>query len=235
MIQNAYVFTQILITSVKITRYSHFQDGSSLSDTSPSNTYTLALIFSLYVLPPSLCSFLCVLREVNFSCTRAHPYGTPTILSSFSFDDFDAGAPNNGKCTSLVCIPHWLVLMANYLGTGSCSGSGGADGWLEPLLFILSPSLHSPSLCRLCQHRWPAVAGMAGFRNCVNAAASNDLTNWISPSSQQIAFSRGAVGFVAINNADEEWTADLNTGLPGGSYCNVIEGPQSGGACAGAS
>lgn len=76
---------------------------------------------------------------------------------------------------------------------------------------------------------------MAGFRNSVNAAVSNDLANWVSPSSQQIAFSRGAAGFVAINNADEEWTADFNTGLPGGTYCNVIEGPPSGGACAGAS
>lgn len=27
----------------------------------------------------------------------AHPYGTPTILSSYTFDDEDAGGPNGGQ------------------------------------------------------------------------------------------------------------------------------------------
>jgi hypothetical protein len=41
---------------------------------------------------------------------------------------------------------------------------------------------------RFCQHRWPAIAGMVGFRNNVGNAA---LVGWVSPSSQQIAFARG--------------------------------------------
>ena len=102
------------------------QNGGSLNSNSPSNTYTTAMIFSL-----------------------AHPFGTPTILSSYSFTDTDAGAPNSGA--------------------GTCSGSTGTNGWL-------------------CQHRWPGVAGMVGFRNNVGSAA---LTNWVSPQSQQIAFGRG--------------------------------------------
>ena len=32
---------------------------------------------------------------------RAHPYGTPTILSSYSFSDTDAGSPNSGKIISI--------------------------------------------------------------------------------------------------------------------------------------
>ena len=53
-----------------------FQNGGSLRYDSPSNTYITATIFSL-----------------------AHPYGTPTIISSYSISDNDAGPPNNGKTT----------------------------------------------------------------------------------------------------------------------------------------
>ncbi|KIY48486.1 glycoside hydrolase family 13 protein [Fistulina hepatica ATCC 64428] len=40
----------------------------------------------------------------------AHPYGTPTVLSSYSFTDINAGPPNNGN--------------------GTCSGNGGSGDWL---------------------------------------------------------------------------------------------------------
>ena len=46
-------------------------------------------------------------------------------------------------------------------------------------------------------------------------------------------FLTGSLGFVAINNMDTAWTATFATGLPAGSYCNVIEGPSSGGICSG--
>ncbi|KZV64539.1 carbohydrate-binding module family 20 protein [Peniophora sp. CONT] len=137
--------------------------GESLNANSPSNTYTLAMVFSL-----------------------AHPYGTPTILSSYQgFTNTDAGSPNGG--------------------VGTCSGNTGTNGWY-------------------CQHRWLPVSGMVGFRNNVGSAA---LNNWVSPQSQQIAFGRGALGFVAINNADSAWTATFSTSLPVGSYCDVIHGIQS--------
>ena|SRR6266702_2713096 len=37
----------------------------------------------------------------------------------------------------------------------------------------------------------------------------------------------GSDGFIAINNADSEWSTTFMTGLPGGSYCNVIDGSSS--------
>ncbi|KAF9258167.1 glycosyl hydrolase domain-containing protein [Marasmius fiardii PR-910] len=40
----------------------------------------------------------------------AHPYGKPTILSSYSFSNKDDDAPNGGK--------------------GTCSAIGGKNGWL---------------------------------------------------------------------------------------------------------
>ncbi|KAJ6502915.1 glycoside hydrolase [Mycena vitilis] len=144
------------------------RNGGSLNINSPSNTYITSTIFSL-----------------------AHPYGTPTILSSYSFSDPNAGSPNGGA--------------------GSCSATGGANGWI-------------------CQHRFIAFSGMVGFRNKVGSAA---ITNWVSPQSQQIAFGRGSAGFVAINNADSVWSATFTTSLPNGGYCDVISGKSSGGACTG--
>ncbi|KAI0635064.1 glycoside hydrolase [Trametes polyzona] len=157
--------------NVFVTNHDTERNGASLNNNSPSNTYVTAMIFSL-----------------------AHPYGTPTILSSYDgFTNSDAGAPNGGA--------------------GTCSGSGGANGWL-------------------CQHRWTAIAGMVGFRNKVGSAA---LNNWQSPQSQQIAFGRGSLGFVAINNADSAWSTTFTTSLPDGSYCDVVSGKSSGSSCTGSS
>ncbi|KAF9039953.1 glycoside hydrolase family 13 protein [Panaeolus papilionaceus] len=147
------------------------RNGGSLRWDSPSNTYVTATVFSL-----------------------AHPYGTSTILSSYSFTDIDAGAPNNGQA--------------------SCSGNGGSNGWL-------------------CQHRMLGISGMVGFRNTVGAA---EMNNWVSPQSQQIAFGRGSAGFVAINNADADWTTTFSTSLPDGDYCDVVNGTAIGnGHCSGPS
>ncbi|KAJ6607181.1 glycoside hydrolase [Mycena sp. CBHHK59/15] len=144
------------------------RNGNSLNINSPSNTYITATIFSL-----------------------AHPYGTPTILSSYSYSTTDDGAPNGGA--------------------GTCTVKGGAGGWF-------------------CQHRFVAISGMVGFRNHVGTAA---MTNWVAPQAQQIAFGRGALGFVAINNADTAWTGTFATSLPNGAYCDVISGTSSAGACTG--
>ncbi|PFH45132.1 carbohydrate-binding module family 20 protein [Amanita thiersii Skay4041] len=146
------------------------RNGGSLNINSASNAYILATLFSL-----------------------AHPYGTPTILSSYHFSTTDDGAPNGGS--------------------GTCSTTGGSGNWL-------------------CQHRFIAITGMVGFRNTVGTAS---MTNWVSPQSQQIAFGRGSAGFIVINNAGSSWTSTFTTSLPDGSYCDVITGKSSGGACTGKS
>ncbi|KAF4562493.1 hypothetical protein EYR36_004153 [Pleurotus pulmonarius] len=158
--------------NVFVTNHDTERNGASLNANSPSNTYVTATIFSL-----------------------AHPYGTPTILSSFTgFTNTDAGAPNGG--------------------TGTCSGTGGANGWL-------------------CQHRWVAFAGMVGFRNTVGSAG---ITNWVSPrASRSRSAEVGSAGFVAINNADSSWTATFATSIPAGAYCDVISGSANSGTCSGSS
>lgn len=43
----------------------------------------------------------------------------------------------------------------------------------------------------------------------------------------------GKSGFVAINNSDSPWNATLNTGLPKGSYCDVVSGGAKASKCTG--
>jgi alpha-amylase len=71
----------------------------------------------------------------------------------------------------------------------------------------------------ICEHRHQAIAHMVGF---YNRSANAPLTHWWSNGSNQIAFSRGDVGFVVINREAEPLTQTFQTGLPSGIYCNVI-------------
>lgn len=69
-----------------------------------------------------------------------------------------------------------------------------------------------------CQHAWPQIAGMVGFRNAVSGTA---VTNWWSNGNNAIAFGRGSKGFVAINHESGALTQTYTTSLPAGSYCDV--------------
>ena len=40
-------------------------------------------------------------------------------------------------------------------------------------------------------------------------------------------------GWITINNGPEAQTRTFSTGLPAGTYCNLIKGVPSGGSCAG--
>ena len=71
----------------------------------------------------------------------------------------------------------------------------------------------------VCEHRWAAIANMVGFRNAVNSERTTN--NWWSNDNNQIAFSRGDKGFVAINREDKPLTRKFITGMAVGSYCNV--------------
>ncbi|KDQ58178.1 glycoside hydrolase family 13 protein [Jaapia argillacea MUCL 33604] len=142
------------------------RNGGGLNYKAASNMYILATIFSL-----------------------AYPYGRPSVLSGYDFQNIDVGSPNNGA--------------------GTCSNNGGAAGWL-------------------CQHRWTAFAGMVGWRN---KAGKAPVTNWFASGSQQIAFGRGSVAFIVINNADAHWSGKFNTSLPAGTYCDVIHGTITPGRC----
>jgi alpha-amylase len=69
-----------------------------------------------------------------------------------------------------------------------------------------------------CQHKWPQIANMVGFRNTVAGTA---VANWWDNGNNAIAFSRGAKGFVAINKEPSALTRTFQTSLPAGNYCDV--------------
>ncbi|GAB0097241.1 Alpha-amylase [Sergentomyia squamirostris] len=98
---------------------------------------------------------------------------------------------------------------------------------------ILSPSINADGTCGngwVCQHRWRQIFNMVRFRNEAQGAA---LTNWWSNGNQQIAFARSGSGFIAFNNEGSNMNVNLQTSLPGGTYCDVISGNVSGGSCSG--
>lgn len=88
---------------------------------------------------------------------------------------------------------------------------------------ILSPSIHTNGSCIggwICEHRWSSIKNMIGFRNIVKGT---NITNWWDNAKGQIAFSRGNKGFIAINTDWFDLKQTLQTGLPVGRYCNVID------------
>lgn len=94
---------------------------------------------------------------------------------------------------------------------GTCNSNSGANGWQ-------------------CQHRWTSIAGMVAFYNKVGTAA---LANWTQGNNNQIAYGRGNVGYVIINNGDAAWAKTFTTGLADGKYCDVYSGKKSGTTCTG--
>jgi alpha-amylase len=88
-------------------------------------------------------------------------------------------------------------------------------------------------------HRWTDIANMVGFNTATHGTSMN---TWTVGTNNQIAFSRApssditngivtagtALGFVALNNDTTAWKTTFATGLPAGTYCNVINGTLSG-------
>ncbi|MFD5464159.1 carbohydrate-binding module family 20 domain-containing protein [Kitasatospora sp. NPDC127059] len=83
-----------------------------------------------------------------------------------------------------------------------------------------------------CTDRNQGIANMVGWHN---AAAGQPVANWYSDGSNLIAFSRGSKAWVAINNETATQTRTFATGLPAGTYCDVIHGDYTAanGSCSG--
>jgi len=81
-----------------------------------------------------------------------------------------------------------------------------------------------------CEHRWRQMYNMVAFRNI---ASGTSVNNWWSNADYQIAFSRGDKAFIALNLEGYNLDATLQTGMPAGTYCDVISGNLEGGRCTG--
>ncbi|MFE3637862.1 carbohydrate-binding module family 20 domain-containing protein [Streptomyces sp. NPDC059168] len=69
-----------------------------------------------------------------------------------------------------------------------------------------------------CQHAWREIASMVAFRNTTRGQG---VTDWWDNGGDQIAFGRGAKGYVAINHEGTSLTRTFQTSLPAGTYCDV--------------
>ncbi|XP_029680697.1 alpha-amylase A-like [Formica exsecta] len=98
---------------------------------------------------------------------------------------------------------------------------------------IISPEISNGQCINgwVCEHRWPQIYHMVQFRNLVN---DEPVENWWSDGNNQIAFSRGSKGFIALN-VEGDLREQLQTGLPAGTYCDVITGDVVDGKCTGKS
>lgn len=83
----------------------------------------------------------------------------------------------------------------------------------------------------VCEHRARTTANMVGFHNQVHGT---DVNHWWDNGSNQIAFGRGAAGFVVFNRNGGALGRTFQTGLPAGTYCDVANGDFDGESCSGA-
>jgi alpha-amylase len=123
-------------------------------------------------------------------------------MSSYTFNrgaagGFDLGPPSDGDGNT----------------TSIYDGSG------QPVGCAPSPAQVSPGGW-VCEHRTPSVVQMMAFRKAT--AATAEVTHFWSNGNNQIAFGRGALGFVVINRQDATLSQSFQTSLPEGSYCNVL-------------
>ncbi|XP_055332042.1 alpha-amylase-like [Paramacrobiotus metropolitanus] len=146
----------------------------------------------------------------------AHPYGFPQVMSSYLWTQ--SINPQTGKDEN-----DWIGPPSDADGNTqsvSIAASGACDiasGWI-------------------CEHRWRQITNMVGFRN---AAGMGGLVHWYDNWANQIAFGRGVEGnttaFIVINNDAYHFALTLQTGLPPGTYCDIISGGLENGQCTGKS
>jgi alpha-amylase len=85
-----------------------------------------------------------------------------------------------------------------------------------------------------CANGWVCtdrtVAGLVGWHNYAGGAPQ---ANWYDDAVNLIAFSRGNRAWIAINNEPAAVTRTFATGLPRGTYCDVVHGDAVRGGCTG--
>ncbi len=132
--------------------------------------------------------------------------------------------------------PYGLTrVMSSYLWDGVDSSS-----WVGPPHddnYNTSPVVINPDLtCGtgwICEHRWRQIYNMVKFRN---VCKGQQVTNWYDgqeAAPNQIAFSRGNRGFLAINNDEQAFQAQVTTDMADGTYCDVITADVVDGKCTG--
>ncbi|HET6210929.1 MAG TPA: alpha-amylase family protein [Jatrophihabitans sp.] len=87
-----------------------------------------------------------------------------------------------------------------------------------------------------CGAGWECTDRITGVANLVawhNIAGSAPVANWYDDGVNLISFSRGNRAWISINNETSARTRTFATGLPHGSYCDIIHGAASHDSCSG--
>ncbi|CAL8072293.1 unnamed protein product [Orchesella dallaii] len=137
----------------------------------------------------------------------------------------------------MLAWPYALTrVMSSYYWDQNMEGGSDKNDWIGPPNQdgnTLPVTIFPNGTCGngwMCEHRWRQISNMVKFRNVVEGTT---MTNWWDNTENQIAFSRGNKGFLAINNEDRALSATIATGLPAGQYCDVISGNKEGSSCTG--
>lgn len=130
----------------------------------------------------------------------------------------------------MLAYPYGLTrVMSSYAFNDGDQGPPNDNGNLR------SPTINPDGSCGggwICEHRWRQIFNMVKFRNIVGMQS---LTNWWDNGRNAIAFGRGDKGFIAISQELGDVTEWFSTGLPGGTYCDIISGDKVNGRCTGTS
>ncbi|KFO26898.1 Alpha-amylase 1 [Fukomys damarensis] len=135
----------------------------------------------------------------------AHPYGITRVMSSY----------------------YWQRHVKNGKDVNDWTGPPNHNGVTKEV------TINPDTTCGndwICEHRWRQIRNMVAFRNVVDG---QPFSHWWDNGSNQVAFGRGTRGFIVFNNDDWSLSSPLQTGLPAGTYCDVISGDKVDGNCTG--
>ena len=121
-------------------------------------------------------------------------------------------------------------VMSSYMFNNSDEGPPSDDDGNTNTIVI-----NDDGMCEdgwVCEHRWRSVRNMACFRNI---AAGEPMQNWWDNGNGFIAFSRGDKTFFAFSQENDVQSQTLQTGLPPGTYCDLISGEPTSDGCSGTS
>nr|XP_020037798.1 pancreatic alpha-amylase-like isoform X3 [Castor canadensis] len=127
-------------------------------------------------------------------------------------------------------------VMSSYRWQRNIQNGQDANDWIGPPNnngVIKEVTINADTTCGndwVCEHRWRQIRNMVIFRNVVDG---QPFSNWWDNGSNQVAFGRGNRGFIVFNNDDWSFSSTLQTGLPAGTYCDVISGDKVNGNCSG--
>lgn len=132
----------------------------------------------------------------------ASDYGRPVVYSGYAFPHRDLGPvqDDEGRVLDAEC---------------------GAE---------VGPEVEYDDGAWVCQHAWPSIAGIVGWRAAVGPAGEDSRSE---VDGRVVTVGRGQRGWLAASGNGEPTSGTYDTGLLPGTYCDVAAGPPADGSCAG--